>query len=161
MFKYVPIPPGKFQIRLGKNASGHASQVERSRISSSVENLNIPRGSCNVNKEDFKIDFHRRSRELFYLRPDCKTCNARAHSTRWHLILCLKCLKNIQVKSSTFLPQRYQSKDLSHFHWRKNIFSSRILQKLYDLSDVFFVVFQFVQNADSYILETFLSLIMK
>jgi len=39
------IPPGKFQIRLGKNASGHASQVERSRISSSVENLNIPRGS--------------------------------------------------------------------------------------------------------------------
>ena len=76
MFRYVPIPPGKFQIRLGKNASGHASQVERSRISSSVENLNIPRGSCNVNKEDFKIDFHRRSRELFYLRPDCKTCNA-------------------------------------------------------------------------------------
>jgi hypothetical protein len=62
------IPPGKFQIRFGKNASGHTSQVERSRISSSVENLNIPRGSCNVtNKEDFKIDFHRRSRELFYL----------------------------------------------------------------------------------------------
>ena len=89
MFRYVPIPPGKFQIRLGKNASGHASQVERSRISSSVENLNIPRGSCNVtNKEDFKIDFYRRSRELFYLRPDCKTCNARAvrvHSTRWLL----------------------------------------------------------------------------
>ena len=30
-------------------------------------------------------------------------------------------LKNIQVKSSTFLPRKYQSKDFSHFHWRKKI----------------------------------------